>query len=230
MLTPKPHPFPRPAKPPIKRLPRSKYVTIAVGFYRGDGLVLCADTQETISGFKRNVPKIVFRPHVIPVGTPCAVFAGAGDGPLIDHVIDKLWDKMAANTGSMVRMLDAMEGELGRIYKTLIPCYHPGYMPDAQLLVGVFCPPDQLQLVEVSGPVLTRNVISRAIGCGDTLSSYIEERLSNPKAGLSDVIQVAVYIVDQAKRHVDGCGGETHVATLTDKANWRFSRNSRYSR
>ena len=79
-------------------------MTIAVGFYRGDGLVLCADTQETISGFKRNVPKIVFRPHVVPQGTPCAVFAGAVDGPLVDHIIDKLWDKMAANAGTIWKM------------------------------------------------------------------------------------------------------------------------------
>jgi 20S proteasome alpha/beta subunit len=191
-------------------------VTIAVGFYRGsNGLVLCADTQETVSGFKRNVPKIVFRPYMVHEGTPCAVFAGAGDGPLVDHIIDKLWQKMAANTGSIVEMLDAMEKELTRIYKTLLPCYHPGYMPDAQLLVGIFCPPDELQMVEVSGPVLTRNVIAKSIGCGETLSSYIEERLANPKAGLSDVIQVALYIVNEAKKHVDGCGGETHIATLT---------------
>jgi 20S proteasome alpha/beta subunit len=216
MLTPKPHPFPRQPKPPIKRLPRSKYVTIAVGFYRGDGLVLCADTQETISGFKRNVPKIVFKPDVVYERTPCAVFAGAGDGPLVDHLIDKLWRKMATSTDSLAHMIGAMEDELIHVYKRLTPCYHPGFMPDAQFLVGVFCPPNHLQLVEISGPVLTRNITAKAIGCGDTLSSYIEERLSSPKAGLSEVIQVAIYIVDQAKKHVDGCGGETHVVTLTD--------------
>jgi hypothetical protein len=33
---------------------------------------------------------------------------------------------------------------------------------------------------------------------------------------LSDVIPVAIYIVDQVKKHVDGCGGETHVVTLMD--------------
>lgn len=192
-------------------------MTIAIGFYRGDGLVLAADTQETISGFKRNVPKIVSRPHVVATGVPCAVFAGAGDGPLIDHLVDKLWEKMSLKTASVFDMIDALENEVERTYTRLVPCYHPGFMPEARLLVGVFCPPNQLQMVDISGSVVTRDVTAQFVGFGETLGSYIHERLANPKTGLSDVIQLAVYMVDQAKKHVDGCGGQTHVATLTDE-------------
>ena len=216
MLAPKPCPFPVHPALPIKRLPRRKYVTIAVGFNPSDGIVLCADTQETISsGFKRNQPKLEIRPHFHQHGTPCAVFAGAGDGPLVDHLIDKLWSKMAVSVSGIRKMIDAMENELLRAYKALVPCFHAGFMPEAHLLVGVWCPPDSLELVETSGPVLTRKIASKSIGCGETLSSYIEERLIAPKAELSDVIPVAIYIVDEAKKHVDGCGGETHVVTIS---------------
>ena len=219
MVTPKPQQFPHQPRPPVKRLPRREYVTIAVGFYRVTGLVLCADTQETLSGFKRNVPKIEIRPHTFSKGTACAVFAGAGDGSLIDHVIDKLWGKMAANADTLEKMIQAAEQELIRLYKSLVPCYHAGFMPDAQLLVGIYCPPNWLEMVEIIGPVLTRTIKAKSIGCGESLSSYIEERLINPKGELSDVIPAAIYIVDEAKKHVDGCGGETHVVTMTDDGN-----------
>ncbi len=38
-------------RPKSKRLPKEKLMTIAAGFPCSDGLVLCADTQETITGY-----------------------------------------------------------------------------------------------------------------------------------------------------------------------------------
>jgi hypothetical protein len=191
-------------------------VTIAAAFHVGGGIVVSADTQETFSGFKRNQSKIETRPRTYPIGSPCAVFVGAGDGPLIDHLVDKLWNAMEHSTRSLGPMIEACEKELTRVYQRLVPTFHPGCMPDAGLLVGVWCPPTSLELIEISGPILTRQIITKFIGCGDTLSSYINERLYKPKGGLADILPVAIYIVDEAKKHVDGVGGETHVATITD--------------
>src|SRR6266852_5046288 len=81
MLTLKPLSIPR-SKP--KRLPRSKRVTIAAGFYCTDGLVLCADTQETITGYSKvNTQKMT------QLETPFfnMVFTGAGDSGLIDMTV-----------------------------------------------------------------------------------------------------------------------------------------------
>ena len=212
----------KPAKPPItfslrprpERLPRSKYVTICVGFNRGSGIVLAADTEETFSGFKRRQPKLEIRPRNGDYSKACAVFAGAGDGPLIDHLTDKLWEAMERGT-ALNAMIKKCEDELIRTYRRLTPAFHTEHMPEMQMLVGVWCQPDSLELIEITNSILTRNIISKSIGSGYTLSSYIEQRLLYEKADLSDVIPLAVYMVDEAKRHVDGCGGETHVVTLS---------------
>jgi 20S proteasome alpha/beta subunit len=58
-------PFPKPRifRPKPRRLQKRRAVTIVAGFKTIDGIVLCADTQETIGGIsKRNVPKLRFEP------------------------------------------------------------------------------------------------------------------------------------------------------------------------
>ena len=49
---------PRPLYPKPSRPPRRKAVTIIAGFRSDEGIVICADTQETVEGTKRNVPKL----------------------------------------------------------------------------------------------------------------------------------------------------------------------------
>lgn len=188
-------------------------MTIAVGFYRGDGIVLAADTQETVLGFKKHQPKIEIRPHVVYPGKQFAVFAGAGDGPLIDSLIEKLWNAMRGKP-DIDQMVEAAEDELIKTFQRLVPSYHAEYMPEVQMLVGLWSPPGDLELIAIDGPILTRHIISKSIGCGKVLSTYIENRLLPNKSGLDFAIPIAVYIVDQAKAHVDGVGGETHVVTM----------------
>src|SRR5947209_4867422 len=103
--------------------------------------------------------------------------------------------------------------ELARFYKDMTGCYHAGYMPDARLLIGLWAS-DQIELVKVSGPLLVRHVMSHAIGCGDVLATYLMNRLVYPKSSFSAAVPAALYIIDEAKGNVQGCGGDTHLITL----------------
>jgi hypothetical protein len=114
-------------------------------------------------------------------------------------------------------MIDAAEDALLRAYGRLVSANHPGQLPDQQILIGAWCKPNEIALVEVANTVLTRNIKSKAIGCGEYLANYIEDRFWQPKIDLGDLVPVVTYIVDQARKHVDGCGGRTHVAVI--KAN-----------
>src|SRR6266404_5629863 len=73
------------AYPPIRR---AEAVTIIAGFKGYDGIVLCADTQETVQGFKRKVPKLRVEPAKVG-GDLAVAFCGAGHGPFIDKVVDR---------------------------------------------------------------------------------------------------------------------------------------------
>ena len=47
-----------------------RHVTIVAGFRSYQGIVLCADTQETVANIsKRNVPKLIFQPSVYAIQT-----------------------------------------------------------------------------------------------------------------------------------------------------------------
>src|SRR5580700_3033622 len=84
MLMLKPLPFPRPRSsvpPRPQRLPRGKKVTIAAAFICSDGVVMCADTQETIPGYtKVDVTKI----RVNKTNGYALLITGAGDSHLIE--------------------------------------------------------------------------------------------------------------------------------------------------
>ena len=192
-------------------------MTIALAFCRPSGIVLGADTREVISGLKRNVPKLAMRPksYQVGTGTPCAVFAGAGDGTLIDHLIDKVWAAMECRTANIADMMEAAEDGLLGAYQRLVPAHHPGYIPEQQMLIAAWCGSNQFELVHVEGTVLRRGIQSKAIGCGDYLAKYIEDRFWEPKIDVGDLVPVVTYIVDQARKHVDGCGGSTHVAMIS---------------
>lgn len=121
---------------------------------------------------------------------------------------------MERKTSSITAMIDAAEDALLRAYGRLVSANHHGQLPDQQILIGAWCKPKETALVEVTNTVLTRNIKSKAIGCGEYLANYIEDRFWQPKIDLGDLVPVVTYIVDQARKHVDGCGGRTHVAVI----------------
>jgi hypothetical protein len=92
---PKPRRFPQSKPAP---LPKRDAVTIVAGFKSYEGVVLCADTQETVLHSKRHVPKLRFEPDSLAKSVKewrgekddlAAAFCGAGDGPFIDKLIDE---------------------------------------------------------------------------------------------------------------------------------------------
>jgi len=57
-------------------------------------IVFCADSQETRGSFKKHVLKLITRPEKGRQGKwehAKALFTGAGDGALIDKLIDEMW-------------------------------------------------------------------------------------------------------------------------------------------
>src|ERR1700722_16781927 len=91
---PKPRPFaPKPLPgPKPKRPPKRGSMTICAGFNSEYGVVLCADSQETRGSMKFDAPKLVIKPSVgTPEDTVRMLFAGAGDGPFIDKLVDRMW-------------------------------------------------------------------------------------------------------------------------------------------
>ena len=101
-------------------------MTIVAGFKSYQGVVLCADTQETVLHSKRHVPKLRFEPDSLThsirksmdqeVTDVAAAFCGAGDGPFIDKLINEAW-KTAQKAKSLQEAGERIEATIKGVYR-----------------------------------------------------------------------------------------------------------------
>jgi hypothetical protein len=215
-MYPKPHyPIPKP-----QRL-RREYVTIAAGFVCEDGVVLCADTEETGSGFKRRVIKLQTMPNGPPSSRnePVAVFTGSGDAAFVDEVIEEMWNGVLdSGEQELVKIIKRLQYENRRYHTTIYHCYpsatRPELLPEADLLFAVWAK-DGFGLFRARGTMFSRVRKYAAIGCGGELSDYICEDAHRSTDETVRAFCLAVYMLRQTTTYVSGCGGESHIAVLT---------------
>jgi len=213
MISPKPHPLPKP-----QRLPERKAVTIVAGFKCYEGIVLCADTQETVSNLsKRNVPKLRFEPSEgVHEGDGLAVaFCGAGDNAaFIDKVVETAWEDAQAAT-NVDEACASIEKSVKDSYKEFGRIFQPGYCPTADLIYGVKMY-STCRLFSAHGPVVTEKNGYDTAGAGYYMADFLASRMHNHLMSIQQCAVLAAYILFQAKEHVDGCGGESQIAVLRD--------------
>lgn len=202
-------------------------MTIAAGFVARDGIVLCADTQETYGQLlKLNTPKIIVRPDsFVPTG-PRIVFAGAGHGPFIDKLANEAWKRVSTRTpiGQFAEVCDDIEASIKDVHEEFGRIYQSGAMPEAELIYGVAVG-GRTALFKAHGPIVNPVSGYASVGVGLYLADYINARLGLDSPELADsgwYEILAVYLLQQAKEYIEGCGGDSHVLTL--RASGKISR------
>ena len=118
-----------------KRLLERRAVTIIAGFRCYDGVVICADTQETVNNLsKRNVPKLRFEPvdwlertEAVTRDGLAIAFCGASEtGPFIDKIVERAWEDAQTGT-SLDEVCSLIETSIKETYKEFGRIYQPGY-------------------------------------------------------------------------------------------------------
>jgi 20S proteasome alpha/beta subunit len=200
-------------------------VTIIAGFRCQDGIVVCADTQETLGSAKRNVPKLVFsygptlsaeQDKMINHELALAM-CGAGDGPFVDKVASRAWDALRG-VADIYEASDAVETMIKETYREFGQIYQPGSFPQAELIYGITIG-GQNRLFHASGPLVNEKSYASS-GIGYYLADFLAGRMgANGEHGsltTRQCVAVAAYILFQAKEHVEGCGGNSHIAVLRE--------------
>jgi hypothetical protein len=129
---------------PSWRPPKRQVVTIIAGFRCQDGIVVCADTQETSGSAKRSVPKLqCFHGPVIGqdgsglVNPDLALaICGAGDGPFIDKITSQAWDAIRY-VSDIWEAGDRVESMIKETYKEFGQIFQPGTCPQVNLVYGI---------------------------------------------------------------------------------------------
>jgi hypothetical protein len=211
----RPHPNTKPWRPPTREA-----VTILAGFKCSDGIVICADTQETVSHSKRRVPKLRFeQASPFDFHNQCAstrdlavAFCGAGEGPFIDKLIDNAW-RGAKDAISLEECCIQIEQVIKDTYQEFGLIYQPGYCPSVDLIYGVKMEQES-RLFTAHGPVVVEKDSYASEGCGYYMADFLASRMYSQFMTTRQGVILAAYILFQSKEHVDGCGGESHIAVL----------------
>jgi 20S proteasome alpha/beta subunit len=231
------NPFPKPSIQKFKpeRLPERKAVTIVAGFKTKGGIVICADTQETIGSLsKRNVPKLRFEPlgprKRLALGTDLAVaFCGASNnGPFIDKIVDRAWEAAHVES-SLDGACAAIENCIKSTYREFGEIYQQGCCPEAELIYGIKMN-GASKLFSALGPVVNEKDTYATGGAGYYMADFLASRMYAEYLSLYQCAILAAYILFQAKEHVDGCGGESQIAVLKNNGLSSMARPEKVER
>jgi hypothetical protein len=70
------------------------------------------------------------------------------------------------------------------------------------------------RLFIANGPIVNEKPEYDSFGAGQYMADFLASRMYDKHLNLRQCAIVAAYILFQAKEHVDGCGGESHIAVL----------------
>jgi len=197
-------------------------VTIIAGFRCQGGIVLCSDTQETYGDSKRNVTKLqCFNGPVLSqdgqqmVNADLALaICGAGYGPFIDKITSQAWDSVR-HVSDIWEASERVESMIKETYQEFGQVYQTGACPQVNLIYGITKDGDS-KLFQAIGPVVNETTYS-SDGIGYYLANFLTTRMRGDSwLTMRQTIILAAYILFQAKEHVEGCGGESHIAVLRE--------------
>lgn len=202
--------------------PKRQIVTIIAGFRCQGGIVLCSDTQETSGTAKRSVPKLqCFHGPVISQdgngmvnGDLALAICGAGDGPFIDKVASQAWDAVR-HVSDVWEASERVESMIKETYREFGQIYQTGACPQVVLIYGV-TKGGNSRLFQATGPVVNETDYA-SNGVGYYLADFLTTRMRGDGwLTIRETVILAAYILFQAKEHVEGCGGDSHIAVLRE--------------
>lgn len=197
-------------------------MTIAVGFLTGDGAVLCADSQETISDYSKTTTQKIRTADFY--GNWRLAIAGSSDAA---HYIDLFqYDLVqrlsAAQDYDYVRIIGAIKATLHQIHKQHIWLRKDG-RPVLQLLIGIQgMKPHHTRALLVSQEAVVLPVREyESIGVGAHMANAVKERMFSRNGliynGSAELAaNYGIYILKHVKKSIVGCDGNTLVAIMKD--------------
>jgi 20S proteasome alpha/beta subunit len=189
-------------------------MTIAAGYLCNGGIILSADTQETIQGYvKTSTEKIT----VFEGSTYTVAFAGSGNnGVQIDMIVQEICDELETEEPpSMIGFKALLHGVLDRL---LPQPYFPKDSADVELLLAIR-ENGQVHLFSVHDNVFAEMKEFECIGASVVTGRSIFQRYYRHDHTLIESYIVAAYVLHHAKRWVDGCGGKSDIFLLPTDSN-----------
>lgn len=213
---PRPRPLPFGAKP--KRLPERKRMTIAIGLMAKNGLVLAADTQESMGSFKMDEPKILIANKGQSGSNSGAIaVSGAGWGGHLDSINQEICGIFLKRSRWTIDQFEtAIKKQNSRFYRdhiTPLTGLPYGERPEYSLILGSLLPSGKSALWGSSNSTVKRYRSFGAVGLGAAFAKMLLSRLWT-SVNVEVTACLAAYVMYLVKQYQDGCGNETHIVIL----------------
>jgi len=209
----------------LRRAYKGKPMTVALGFRCEDGIVLCADTQITKEGALKYYQKKTF---LVEGSDRWSVgFTYSGNPDVMDLVIEKMRERFLPDgievydeKGERNIYLEPTIGVVREIVEEVliqVSKKHKKEMDSLEMLCAVSIAGKALEMFRTK-----RTLVAEAqwecLGIGDSpLIRYLAEVFNWPHMSTKQALLLAVYMVQQAKKYVDGCGGDTDAIIFDRK-------------
>jgi len=139
---------------------------------------------------------------------------GAGEGPFIDKIASQAWDAVRY-VSDIWEASERVESMVKETYRDFGQVYQAGACPQVELIYGITKGGDS-RLFQATGPVVNETTYS-SNGVGYYLADFLATRMRGDAwLTIRQTVILAAYILLQAKEHVDGCGGDSHIAVLRE--------------
>lgn len=192
-------------------------MTIAAGFCFKDGILLCADTEQTVGQLKINDSKIISENF-----PDCSIaFAIAGDVAQATSAVQQILADLRECTDSRtVSFIECtIRSRIEDIYQRLL-LQHPranyGDSPFFDLVVAVRSIGESPCLFASSESAVTRIKEYACRGVGLILAGYLIKPLYHKVMSPSEVKAIAAHMMNHVKASVSGCGGSSEIL-IVDK-------------
>lgn len=199
-------------------------MTIGIGFECVDGVVLCADNQITFYQSHKYYERKIY--HHQGDGW-AAAFTYSGNPNLMKAFNDKfpvLANELPAAI-DVQKLRNVIEG-------LLLPMDATDFGDGFNMLCGITAA-DKSALLKTDNRTvrgLNADRFYSYIGCGDSsVLQYLGPLLTRTESHDCTVDQafgIGVYLIAQAKRHIDGCGGDTDAIILKEKGKIEYREPS----
>jgi hypothetical protein len=186
-------------------------MTICAAAMCPDGIVLCADTLESVGSVHRSVQKLVELP-LVNDDLKAMIVCATEDAVFSDALIEKISESLDRSTGTLASARDAIEDATLKycsdVWKTV-----DDPKPKAEMLIGLKTI-DDFRLLHLSTPTIRNIDSSEFIGYGRELAIYKASQYGLKDSPMDVTAPIVAYIVDIVKNNSQYCGRETNLALL----------------
>jgi 20S proteasome alpha/beta subunit len=197
---------------PKRRPERKRRVTICAGMMCTDGIVICADTELTLTTMKASRAKIfITAEHLQDFRM---AIAGAGDYDFCKAAIQYTEPTLTSDdTPSLENLQSAIGDAVNDVYVNHI---YPNKLNsrDISLLAAMWRKGEGYRLIRTSETAVLRVDRYEVLGSGGEIAEYILKRMYSEDLTIAQAVALAIYLMAEVKQRGQGCGGETNISVL----------------